>query len=300
MLKEAIEFLNINPGGTYVDATLGGGGHAESILGKLGSGRLIGVDRDQEAIDASVDRLAMYANFTAKKSSFHDLPDLLDTLGVKKIDGVLYDLGISSFQIDMARRGFSYQQDGPLDMRMDVSANLTAGHIVNTYDEKQIARILFEHGEEKQAKKFARAICLERKLGKIESTIQLADLIKKNSKKKRGGTAHPAMRSFMALRIAVNNELEPLSDSIKNIVPYLNEDGRIVVITFHSLEDRIVKNTLRLLQNPCICPRDIPYCVCGKKPKLRLLSKKPTTPARAELDANSRSFSAKLRGAARL
>ena len=300
MLAEAINLLNVRPGGTYVDGTLGGGGHAEKILQALAGGKLIGIDRDEEAIAASKNRLAKYSNFIAAKNSFHNLPDILSDLGISKIDGILLDLGVSSFQIDTARRGFSYRLDGPLDMRMDTCNKLTAADIVNTYPEKKLAQIFFEYGEEKQAKKFARAICMERELGKLETTTHLAELIKKVSLKKRGETAHPAMRAFMALRIAVNNELGPLSESIKNIVPYINEGGRIVIITFHSLEDRIVKNTFRQLENPCTCPRDIPYCCCGKAPQLKNLTKKPTTPTSAELETNPRSRSAKLRGAAKI
>ena len=300
MLGTAIDMLDIRPCGIYVDGTLGGGGHAERILSKLADGRLIGIDRDEEAISASVGRLAKHKNFTAIKNSFHNLPEILDALGIIKIDGVLLDLGVSSFQIDTARRGFSYRQDGPLDMRMDAGNGFAAEYIVNTYDEKKITRILFEYGEEKHAKKIARAICFERTRRKIETTSQLAELIQRITQKKRGETAHPAMRTFMALRIAVNNELEPLTDSIINIVPYLKTGGRIVVITFHSLEDRIIKNVFRHLENPCICPRDIPYCSCGKKPKIKNLTKKPIIPTKTELEMNSRSHSAKLRCAEKI
>ena len=295
MLSEAVDMLDIKPCGVYVDGTLGGGGHAEGILNRLTDGSLVGIDRDEEAIEASINRLGKFKNFVAIKNSFHNLPNILDEMGTKKIDGVLLDLGVSSYQIDTAKRGFSYRHEGPLDMRMDTSAGLTAGIIVNTYDEKKITQILYEYGEEKQAKKISRVICSERARGKIETTTQLAELIRQISQKKRGETAHPAMRSFMALRIAVNNELGPLADSIKNIVPYLNPGGRIAVITFHSLEDRIVKNTIRTLENPCACPRDIPYCSCGKIAQLKNLTKKPIIPTKAELMMNSRSHSAKLR-----
>ena len=289
--------LDIKPHGIYVDGTLGGGGHAQSILDRLTTGRLIGIDHDEEAIAASGSRLAKHRNFSAIKSNFHNLPKILNELEIEKIDGVLLDLGVSSHQIDTARRGFSYLLEGPLDMRMDISSELTAEVIANTYDERQITQILYEYGEEKQAKKISRAICKERARSKIKTTTQLAELIRRVSIKKRGETAHPAMRSFMALRIAVNNELKPLADAIACIVPYLNDCGRIVVITFHSLEDRIVKNTVRMLENPCICPRDIPYCSCGRLPQLKNLTKKPIVPSEAELMMNSRSHSAKLRGA---
>ena len=297
MLDEAIDMLDIKPYGSYVDGTLGGGGHAQSILDRLTAGRLIGVDHDEEAIAASSKRLAKHKNFMAIKNNFHNLPEILDELGIRKIDGVLLDLGVSSHQIGTAKRGFSYLLEGPLDMRMDIRSELTAEVIVNTYDEKKITQILHEFGEEKQARKISRAICNERARSKINTTTQLAELIRRVSQKRRGETAHPAMRSFMALRIAVNNELKPLADTIKNIVPYLNDSGRIAVITFHSLEDRIVKNTIRILENPCVCPRDIPFCSCGKYPQLKNLAKKPIVPANKELMMNSRSRSAKLRGA---
>ena len=297
MLDETIDLLDIKPCGVYVDGTLGGGGHAEKILCRLVDGRLIGIDLDGEAIAASSSRLAKHRNFTAIKNSFHNTPEILARLGIQEIDGFLLDLGVSSFQIDTARRGFSYRLDGPLDMRMDASAVLTAEAIVNAYDEKKIAKLLFEYGEEKYAKKIARAICNERARRKIQSTAHLAELIQQVSRTKRGETAHPAMRTFMALRIAVNNELKPLADSIANIVQYLKAGGRIAVITFHSLEDRIIKNVYRKLENPCDCPRDIPYCSCGKLPQIKNLTRKPITPTKAELEKNSRSHSAKLRGA---
>ena len=300
MLCEATDMLEIKPSGIYVDGTLGGGGHAESILNKLGSGRLIGIDQDKDAIEASNNRLANHENFMAIKNSFHNLPEVLSEMGIQKIDGVLLDLGVSSFQIDTARRGFSYRLEGPLDMRMDTSTGLTAETIVNTYDEKKITQILFEYGEERNARKIARAICDERVRRKIKTTTQLAELIQKISHKKRGETSHPAMRTFMALRIAVNDELKPLSDSVSKIVPYLRTGGRIVVITFHSLEDRIVKTVFKNQENPCTCPRDIPYCSCGKMPQLKILTKRPITPTKAELKMNSRSSSAKLRAAEKI
>ena len=300
MFDEAMDLLDVKPGGVYVDGTLGGGGHSEGMLNKLTSGKLIGIDQDYDAIKASKNRLDKYKNFFAQKNSFHNLPSLLRELDIKKIDGILLDLGVSSFQLDTPERGFSYRFDGPLDMRMDADLQLTAGDIVNNYSEKQLTKILFEYGEENQARKFARLICTERERTRIETTVQLAELIKKVSRKKKGETVHPAMRTFMALRIAVNNELSPLAEAIKNIVPLINPGGRIVVITFHSLEDRIVKNTFRLLENPCSCPRDIPYCVCKQKPLLKNLTKKPITPSKTELENNSRSHSAKLRAAERV
>ena len=299
MLAQTVDMLDINPQGVYVDGTLGGGGHAEEILSRLNSGRLIGIDQDEEAIKAASSRLAKYKNFSAVKNNFHNIPEVLDGLGVQKIDGVLLDLGVSSFQIDTARRGFSYRHEGPLDMRMDTSAELTAETIVNTYDEKHIAKILFEFGEEKNSRKIARAICNERAKDKIRTTTKLAELVQKTSYKKRGETAHPAMRTFMALRIAVNNELEPLPSALSSVVPYLKHGGRIAVITFHSLEDRIIKKFFKKLENPCICPRDIPYCSCGKIPELINLTKKPITPAKSEIERSSRSHSAKLRVAQR-
>ena len=297
MLHETLGLLDVKPEGVYVDCTLGGGGHSEKILEKLTTGKLIGIDRDGEAHDFAKSRLGKYPNFTAVKDSFHNFPAIMEKLGFSAVDGVLLDLGVSSQQIDSAERGFSYTKDGPLDMRMDKESELTAAHIVNTYPEKNLAALLFEFGEERQAKKIAKLICNERVTKKIETTTQLVKIVEKCVVSKGN---HPATRTFMALRIAVNNELAPLADTLRKIISYLTNGGRIVTITFHSLEDRIVKNVFREAENPCTCPRDVPYCVCGKLRLVKKITKKPIIPTKTEIADNPRASSAKLRGALRV
>ena len=297
MLHETLGLLDVKPDGVYVDCTLGGGGHSEKILKKLTTGTLVGIDRDGEAYDFAKSRLGKYPNFWAVKDSFHNFPAIMEQLGFSVIDGVLLDLGVSSHQIDSPERGFSYTKEGPLDMRMDTESKITAAHIVNTYSEKKLAALLFELGEERQAKKIARLVCNERVIKKIETTTQLVSLVEKCVFSKGN---HPAMRTFMALRIAVNNELEPLAATIRSIISFLTKGGRIVTITFHSLEDRIVKNVFREAENPCVCPRDIPFCACKKKPLLKNITKKPLLPTKSEICENPRASSAKLRGACRI
>jgi len=299
MPNESVTALNVNPDGIYVDGTLGGGGHSEIILKKLKSGMLIGIDRDETALAAAASKLKSFENFVPIRGNFHDLPEILQSQGISAIDGLLLDLGVSSHQIDTPNRGFSFRFDGPLDMRMDMSARLTARDIVNNYTEKDLANILYCFGEERHSRRIAKAITKEREEKPIETTKQLADIIE-GVCPPRKDRPPPSMRSFMALRIAVNNELEPLKAAIENVVPLLKNNGRIAVITFHSLEDRIVKSVFVKLADPCECPRDIPYCVCGKKPMLRVITKKPITPGQAELEANSRAHSAKLRIAERI
>ncbi|MCL2225278.1 MAG: 16S rRNA (cytosine(1402)-N(4))-methyltransferase RsmH [Defluviitaleaceae bacterium] len=301
MLSEAVEGLNIKSEGVYVDCTLGGGGHSAAICQMLTTGKLIGIDRDENAINAASDRIGS-KNFTAVHGNFHDLPDILDKLNVAQVDGILMDLGISSHQIDTAERGFSFRFNGPLDMRMDRTAPLTAKDIVNLYDEKELVKILFEYGEERHSRRIARSICAEREISPIETTTRLAEIIENAQPRAKYGKhqPHPAMRSFMALRIAVNDELSPLASVLKNAVPFLRKGGRFAAITFHSLEDRIVKTTFAKLANPCDCPRDIPYCVCGKTPSLRVITRKPITPSPQELTNNSRAHSAKLRVAEKI
>jgi len=299
--REAIDALDIKPGGIYVDGTLGGGGHSALILQHLApEGRLIGIDRDEDALTAANERL-QNPNFQGVRGNFHDLPQILQDLNIDTVDGVLLDLGVSSYQLDTGRRGFSYRLDGPLDMRMDNRAQLSAHAIVNTYDEKEIADILFTFGEECRSRPLARAICRARDISPIDTTLQLASIIEKSSPRRRAGDPHPAMRSFMALRIAVNDELAPLETAITNIAEKtLKPGGRFAIITFHSLEDRIVKTAFHKLTAPCECPRDFPYCVCTGKPIIKKITKKPILPTKEELETNSRAHSAKLRVAQKL
>jgi len=300
MPREVIENLNPGRGGIYVDGTLGGGGHSKLILDALPpNGRLIGIDRDENAIAAATSHLSSDA-FTAVRGNFHDMPEILQSLSIPAVDGILLDLGVSSHQLDTPERGFSYRFDGPLDMRMDKRSEFTAREIVNTYAEKDLADLFFTYGEERHSRRIARAICTARTNVPIETTQQLVTLIEQASPKQKYGMPHPAMRTFMALRIAVNDELSPLSGVLQNIVNCLTPGGRIAVITFHSLEDRIIKTTFQKIASPCECPRDIPYCVCGKKPGLRIITKKPILPSQEELNINRRAHSAKLRVAERI
>jgi len=300
MPREVIEFLNPGRGGVYVDGTLGSGGHSKLILSALPpGGRLIGIDRDENAITAATSHLSDEA-FTAVQGNFHNMPKILQTLNIPRVDGILLDLGVSSHQLDTPERGFSYRFDGPLDMRMDKNTKLSAYEIVNTFKEKDLADLIYTYGEERHSRRIARAICFAREKSPIKTTLELAALIERTSPKQKYGMPHPAMRSFMAIRIAVNDELSPLGDVLQNIFNCLAPNGRIAIITFHSLEDRIVKTAFQKLASPCQCPRDIPYCVCGKKPGLRILTRKPLLPTQEELDINRRAHSAKLRVAERI
>ncbi|MDO4548860.1 MAG: 16S rRNA (cytosine(1402)-N(4))-methyltransferase RsmH [Clostridia bacterium] len=302
MLGECIDNLSIKPGGVYLDGTLGGGGHSAAILQNLGpGGRLIGIDRDPEAIQAACARIDD-GRFTPVRGNFHDAADILASLGVSGIDGALLDLGVSSRQLDEASRGFSYHVDAPLDMRMDTSGELTAADIVNEWPEREIARILYEYGEERWAARIAAMICERRERGRVSTTGELVGIIDAaipRAVRSKDGS-HPARRTFQALRIAVNDELEPLKKALEDIATALNPGGRLAVIAFHSLEDRIVKQTFRALSDPCECPRDIPVCVCGKKPVVKLVTRKPLKPSDAELKANPRSRSATMRVCERL
>ncbi|MCL2404236.1 MAG: 16S rRNA (cytosine(1402)-N(4))-methyltransferase RsmH [Defluviitaleaceae bacterium] len=301
---EAVSALAIRPGGIYVDGTLGGGGHSALILSALGkNGRLIGIDRDTNAIAAANKRLnisQLYernVTFETVHGNFHDLPQILHDKNIVKVDGVLLDLGVSSHQLDTPERGFSYRLPGRLDMRMNQDATLTAFDIVNTYPEEQLANILYTFGEERFSRRVAKAIVAARLQSPIETTLELSSIIEKAMphRSKKANAPHPAMRSFMALRIAVNDELHPLDTALTNIVNCLNPGGRICVISFHSLEDRIVKTCFNRLASPCTCPRDIPYCVCGKPPLVQVITRKPILPSPEELAQNSRASSAKLR-----
>jgi 16S rRNA (cytosine1402-N4)-methyltransferase len=298
MPEEVTRFLQLKPEGIYADGTLGGGGHALRVVQALSSkGLLVGIDRDENALAAAATRLDVYKDrFLALHGNFHELPRLLNEQGIFEIDGVLLDLGMSSHQLDTAERGFSYRLDGRLDMRMDNRESLTAYEIVNRYPEKRLAEIIFAYGEERFAKKIARAIINERP---VETTLQLATLIEKTVPVKPR-TGHAAMRTFQALRIEVNDELKPLNKALCDIINILKPGGRICVITFHSLEDRIVKTCFRTLAGPCTCPRNIPYCVCGKVPLVKCITRKPVLPGKAEINENRRAHSAKLRVAEKI
>ena len=299
LLDECIEMLNIRPGGVYVDGTLGRAGHSREIVRRLTGGRLICIDQDTAAIRAAEERLAPWRDrVTLVHGNFSDLADILREAGVSGVDGALFDLGVSSPQLDDASRGFSYMQDAPLDMRMDNTAALTAREVVNTWSQEELRRILYEYGEERYAPAVAKAIIRARETGPVETTLELAEIV-------RGAMPpaalrekqHPATRTFQAVRIAVNGELDVLPPMLEAAVDSLNPGGRLAVITFHSLEDRIVKQTLREQARGCTCPREFPVCVCGKKPKIRLVTRKPIVPGAAELSENPRARSAKLRAA---
>ena len=300
LLNECLDGLDIKPEGTYVDCTLGGAGHSSEIFRRLKGGRHFGIDRDADAIAAATARMEGLnpdASFTAIRGNFHDAKALLEAQGVTQIDGVLADLGVSSHQLDVRERGFSYHDEAPLDMRMDQSQTLSAREIVNSWSEDELNRIFRDYGEEKWARQIARVICDRRRERPIETTKDLVDIIDaaipKKFRSKDG--SHPARRSFQSLRIAVNDELDPLENAIRDLVDMLRPGGRIAIITFHSLEDRIVKNCFRNLADPCTCPKNMPVCVCGKKPVVKIITRKPITASDAELDANPRSRSASLR-----
>lgn len=298
LLNECMESLAIRPDGVYVDGTLGGGGHSSNILMRLGEhGRLIGIDRDGDAIAAATARLNGDRRFTALRGNFHDVRALLGAIGIERIDGMLLDLGVSSYQLDEGSRGFSYHADAPLDMRMDRSQAISARTIVNEYSQQELARVIRDWGEENWAVQIARVICDRRKAHPIETTGELVDVIDAAipAKVRRRDGSHPARRTFQALRIEVNDELAPLRAALEDAAGMLSPGGRLCVIAFHSLEDRIVKQTFRTLQNPCVCPPSFPVCVCGRKPLGRQLTGKPITAGAEELERNPRSRSATLR-----
>lgn len=298
LLEEAIELLNIKPDGVYVDCTLGGGGHSEAILKKLKGGFLLGIDQDKDAIQAASKRLEAYPNFRAVHANFKELKNVLKHVGICQVDGILFDIGVSSYQLDQGERGFSYMQDAPLDMRMDRSQTLTAKELVNNLAEEKLAQIIWQYGEERWSKRIARFIVERREKSPIETTGQLVEIIKAAipAGARRKGH-HPAKKTFQALRIAVNNELGVLTQAVQDGVEVLKKDGRIAVITFHSLEDRIVKDTLRTLAKGCQCPPNFPLCTCGQKPQVEILTKKPVVASAEELETNPRARSAKLRAA---
>ncbi|MBD8960635.1 MAG: 16S rRNA (cytosine(1402)-N(4))-methyltransferase RsmH [Clostridiales bacterium] len=303
LLRECIEHLNIKPDGIYVDCTAGGGGHSLEIVKRLtDGGRLIAIDRDEDALRAAGARLAGYADrVTFVHSNYAALQSVLADLGISQVDGVLADLGVSSYQLDTAERGFSYMQDAPLDMRMDREQPLRAYDVVNTYSEEELRRILFDYGEEKFARNIAANIVKKRNERPIETTLELAELVKSSMPKAaREGGHHPAKRTFQAIRIEVNSELSSIPPALDAAVHALRPEGRIAVITFHSLEDRLVKQKFAALASGCTCPREFPVCVCGKKPVVRIITKKPVTAGDDELEVNPRSRSAKLRVAEKI
>lgn len=298
LLEESIEGLKIKPSGIYVDGTLGGGGHSYEICRALGEkGRHIGIDRDGNAIEAATKRLAPFQGRTSiVRSNYSEMPKVLEELGVTGVDGILLDLGVSSHQLDDGSRGFTYRTDAPLDMRMDVREPVTAAELLNTAEEMELFRIIRDYGEEKFAKNIAKHICMERKKKPLETTGELVEIIDHAIPAKvRQGGGHPAKRTFQAIRIALNRELEVLENSLDAMIDLLNPEGRLCIITFHSLEDRIVKNTFRRNENPCTCPPSFPVCVCKKESKGRVVTRKPILPAADELEKNTRAKSAKLR-----
>jgi 16S rRNA (cytosine1402-N4)-methyltransferase len=296
LLNECIDNLNIKPDGIYVDGTLGGAGHSLEIVKRLSSsGRLIGIDRDSDALDAAKEKLKGYSNVTYYHGNHDDIKEILENLDINKVDGILLDLGVSSYQLDEASRGFSYMNDSKLDMRMDKSSTLTAEYVINNYKEEELANIIFEYGEEKFSRRIAKNICEYRRNKKIETTKELSTIIEKSIPSFNKKEGHPAKRTFQAIRIEVNNEIKPLYNTIMNSIDALNNGGRLCVITFHSLEDRAVKKAFVDAAGKCTCPPRLPVCICGCKSKGKIITSKPIIPTEEEMQINSRSKSAKLR-----
>lgn len=298
LLEETIANLRIKPDGTYVDGTLGGAGHAREVCRRLSAtGRFIGIDQDEAAIAAAGERLREFGErVTIIRSNYCEMVPRLQEIGIQSVDGIMLDLGVSSYQLDNAERGFTYREDAPLDMRMDQRSALSAYEVVNGYSEEQLFRILRDYGEERFAGKIARNICTARKNEPIRTTGELTEIIKRSIPARiRATGGHPAKRSFQAIRIEVNQELKVLEESLDGMIDLLNDGGRICVITFHSLEDRIVKNIFRKNEHPCTCPPEFPVCVCGKKSRGTVITRKPVLPSEEEMAANPRSKSAKLR-----
>ena len=297
LLFETVGSLNIIPGGCYVDGTLGGGGHAFEVCKRLGNGRLIGIDQDGDAIEAASRRLMPFQDkITIVRSNYRRIAQVLEELGIEKVDGIYLDLGVSSWQLDQPERGFTYRADAPLDMRMDQRQSRTAADLVNSCSEEELTRIIRDYGEDRFARNIAKHIVREREKEPIMTTGRLAEIIKGAIPAKvRATGGHPAKRTFQAIRIELNGELTVLEESIDTMIDLLNPGGRLSIITFHSLEDRIVKNRFRINEHPCTCPPDFPVCVCGKKSKGRVVTRKPILPSEEEMRENSRSKSAKLR-----
>lgn len=300
LLEETIESLAVKPDGIYVDGTLGGAGHGYEVCKRLSEkGRFIGIDQDTDAIAAASERLSVYKDkvrIDIVKSNYHEIADVLAGLGVDRVDGILLDIGVSSYQLDNAERGFTYKVDAPLDMRMDKSNPMTAKDIVNGYSEMELFRVIRDYGEDKFAKNIAKHIVMARNKKEIETTGELIEAIKAAVPAKIQATGgHPAKKTFQAIRIELNKELEVLEDSIDTMIDLLNDGGRLSIITFHSLEDRIVKNKFRENENPCTCPKNFPVCVCGRKSKGKVVTRKPIVPSDEEITENKRSKSSKLR-----
>ena len=297
LLEECIQGLNLRPDGIYLDGTLGGAGHSSQIVQRLTTGRLIGVDRDQVALNAASQRLEPWKDrVTLVHSNFKEINSILDGLGIAGVDGMLFDLGVSSPQLDDGQRGFSYMSDAPLDMRMNREDRLTAYEVVNLWSREELRRILYEYGEERYAPQIAAAIDRKRKTAPIETTLQLVDVIRSALPAQAlREKQHPAKRSFQAIRIAVNDELGSVREMLEEAIPRLNPGGRLAVITFHSLEDRIVKSAMAAAAKGCTCPPEFPVCICGKTPQVKLITRKPIVSGAAELEENPRARSAKLR-----
>ena len=298
LLQETVDGLNVKPDGIYVDGTLGGGGHSYEVCTRLGAkGSIIGIDQDEAAIEAASIRLKDFGEkVTIVRSNYCDMKSRLHELGIDKVDGIMLDLGVSSYQLDTADRGFSYREDAPLDMRMDQRSEMTARDIVNDYSEMDLYRVIRDYGEDKFAKNIARHIVQERAKRPIETTGELTEVIRHAIPMKfQKKTGHPAKRTFQAIRIELNRELDVLRDSLDDMIDMLNPGGRLCIITFHSLEDRIVKSAFKKNENPCTCPSDFPVCVCGKVSKGRVITRKPIFPSEEEMESTSRSKSAKLR-----
>ena len=297
LLQESVSALRLHDGGIYVDGTLGGGGHSFEILSQNDKCFLIGIDRDGEAIAAAKERLAEFSGrVTFVNDNFSHIKEILSGMGIDKISGAVLDLGVSSYQLDNAERGFSYMHDAPLDMRMNPESSLSAHDVINTYSAEELMRVFYEYGEEKWSKRIAEFIVNSRQNKEISTTGELVEIIKAAIPKgARADGGHPAKRVFQAVRIEVNNELAPLEQAVRDFADMLETGGRLAVITFHSLEDRIVKNTFKTLAQGCICPKEFPVCVCGRKKEIKIITKKPILPGGDEIGANSRSKSAKLR-----
>lgn len=302
LLRECVDALRVSDGGIYVDGTLGGGGHSYAILSRSDNCSLIGIDRDREAIAAASKRLGPFGDrVTVVNRNFCEIKDILREQGIDEIDGAVLDLGVSSYQLDNAERGFSYMGNARLDMRMDTTQGKTAYDVVNSYSAEELAEIFFAYGEEKWSKRIAEFIVRKRSEKPVETTLELVDIIKAAiPKKARQDGGHPAKRVFQAIRIEVNNELNMLEDAVKDFISCLKSGGRLAIITFHSLEDRIVKKAYKDLAQGCTCPKEFPICVCGKVPEIKIISKKPVLPSENELGENSRAKSAKLRIAEKL
>lgn len=302
LLKETIDYLNIKPEGTYIDGTLGGGGHSEAILECLTTGKLIGIDQDRDALKAASERLSRFGErFIPVHANFSEITSVLDKLQIEAVDGIVLDLGVSSYQLDTGERGFSYMQEGPLDMRMNQEQTLGAWQVVNTYSAERLTKIIRDYSEEKWAKRIAEFIVNARENGSIETTEELVQIIKGAiPAKARQDGPHPAKRTFQAIRIEVNNELGILEETIRSASPRLKEGGRFCIITFHSLEDRIIKQTFRDMAQECVCPPEIPICVCNTVPVVRVVTRKGVDPSAEELEENPRARSARLRVAERI